>query len=134
MTVRLLLAGIMFLLIGSELTGQKPPKTCSGGEEVSIEIRGQNKSSKSSQSRQDDASTPPQKGNPCVISGSQSKPAGSVAVVGEWDPMTDLDGPDSRKIVTLFVLGLLVSAPIFILVRRLRSRKIESEAARKVLE
>jgi hypothetical protein len=57
----------------------------------------------------------------------------SVETVG-WDPVTVWDGPNSGEVVGFFVLGLLVSAPIFLLVRRLRSRKRESEAARKVLE
>lgn len=120
----------MFLLLGFRLVGQSPSAPCSTRDGPTIENRAK---TESSQSRQDDVKAPQQKRSPCEASGTQPKSDDSAEAVG-WYPMTDLDGRDSREIVDFFVLGLLVSAPIFLLVRRLRSRKNESEAARKVLE
>ena len=128
--MRLLLAGTMVVLLGVQSMGQSPPKPCSAGNAASIETRARNKSS---QSRQNAPKVPQQTENPCENTSTQSKTDTSVETVG-WDPVTVWDGPNSGEVVGFFVLGLLVSAPIFLLVRRLRSRKSESEGARKVLE
>ena len=127
--MRFLLAGAMVLLLGLQSIGQSPPKPCSAGNADSIESRARNKSS---QSRQKGAKAPQQTKNPCEVQQQSKSDTGGETV--SWDPVTDWDGPNSRKVVGFFVCGLLVSAPIFVLVRRLRSRKSESEAARKVLE
>jgi len=127
--MRLLLAGMMVLLLGLQSIGQSPPKPCSAGNAASIESRARNKSS---QSHQKGPKAPPQTENPCGVQ-QQSKSDAGGETVG-WDPVVDWDGPNSGEVVGFFVFGLLVSAPIFLLVRRLRSRKRESEAARKFLE
>jgi hypothetical protein len=126
----LLSVGTMALLLGSLSMGQPPPKPCPADNAASIETRARNKPR---QSRQNVAKTPQQTENPCEHNGTQSKSDASAEAVG-WDPVTVWDGPNSGEVVGFFVLGLFVSAPIFVLVRRLRSRNNESEAAKKVLE
>lgn len=71
--------------------------------------------------------------DPCGSSSASSDSSSGSGTVG-WDPVTGWDGPNYREIVEFFVLGLFVCAPIFLFVQRLRTRKSESEAAKKVFK
>ena len=107
------------------------PKPCSDGKATSTQTLAGNKSSPS---YQNDVNAPQDTGNPCEKTDTQSKSDAGGDTVG-WDPVTDWDGSlNSREVAGFFVFGLLVSAPIFLIARRLKSRKSESEAARKILE
>jgi hypothetical protein len=51
-----------------------------------------------------------------------------------WDPVVDWDSPNPREVVAFFFVGLVLCAPIFLLIRRVRTRKRESAGPRRFLE
>lgn len=127
MVVVRLFAAIVILL-GSLSTLQASAKDCSTDGAGSSASQATSKSNPTSRKRskvQRDSEDPCQGGN------SQANSNSSGETVG-WDPVTDR--PIAHEIVSWFVFGLLISAPVFFVVRRLKTRKNESEPVRKVLE
>jgi hypothetical protein len=123
--VRLVCAATMILL-GSLTMGQALPDPCPAKSPASSKTQNAKPNAtggKNSQNSDD----------PCRNTNSQTKPAATSETVS-WDPMTDTGGKTSDEIVSWFVLGLLISAPVFLVVRRLKSRKNESLPAKKILE
>jgi hypothetical protein len=51
-----------------------------------------------------------------------------------WDPVVCWDCPTTGEFVAFFVVGMLVCALIFLLIRRVRTHRRESETPRRFLE
>lgn len=105
--------------------GQALPNPCPA--ETSASSKPQNTSKGKNTRKEKDA------GEPCRNASPQAKPDVTSETMS-WDPVTDTDRNTTAEIVGWFVLGLLISAPVFLVVRRLKSRKIESLPAKKILE
>jgi hypothetical protein len=125
--MRLLLVGTILVLLGVQSMGQSSATPCSA--EKATQNRARNKSNRSSPS---DGKKPQKTGSSCEKTDNHAKSDAGDETFG-WDPVTDWDGQNSGEIVGLFVFGLIVSAPIILIARRLKSRKSESEVASKIL-
>ena len=51
-----------------------------------------------------------------------------------WDPISCWDCPTPKEYVAFFLVGLLVCTPIFLLVRRIRTRRRDSALPHRFLE
>jgi len=60
----------------------------------------------------------------------ESQPAGTVS----WDPVVCWDCPTPGEPVAFFVVGLALSVPIFLLIRRVKTRKRESKQPQRLLD
>src|SRR5882724_6965616 len=60
----------------------------------------------------------------------ESQPAGTVS----WDPVVCWDCPTPGEPVAFFVVGLALSVPIFLLIRRVKTRKRESRQPQRLLD
>jgi len=60
----------------------------------------------------------------------ESETSGEVS----WDPVVDWDSSNPREAVAFFFVGLVLCAPIFLLIKRVRTRKRESAQPRRFLE
>lgn len=125
MVVRLLsaLTGILllaFLAVGQESTN--PHRTGSSTSQAN---------GKSNPNGQRAFKGRPDSKDPWPGDGVRSAANSSDETVG-WDPVTDR--PFAHEIIGWFLFGLLISAPIFLVTRRLKTRKNESKLVRRILE
>src|SRR5579862_9578271 len=60
----------------------------------------------------------------------ESQTSGEVG----WDPVVCWDCPTPGEVPAFFFVGLVLCAPMFILIRRVRTRKLESAKAHRFLE
>jgi hypothetical protein len=125
MAIMKLLFSATMVFLGLFSMCQAVPNPCSADSTVSS--RPQNTS------KRKNTRTAKEAEEPCRNAGPQAQPDVTSETVS-WDPMTDMNRNTTGEIVGWFVLGLLISAPVFLVVRRLKSRKNESLPAKKILK
>jgi hypothetical protein len=125
--VKLLSFGAIVLL-GLFAIAEPPPEPCSSRDVASKEVGAKRKPT--TRGEKQPASRPE---NPCDNNNSQPKSDATGETVG-WDPVTVWDRPTIGEIVGWFLLGLLVSAPTFFIIKRMKSRKNELNHPKKILQ